>query len=147
MFFTNDIYIYMRDALIYQGYRDLRDVPIEVIKEEIKGYLMMKLVTNDESLDLDTLLKKFESYIDEKDKTKLMGNFIHYLLSYISILQGFEMVWYIENEQIEPQFKESIYYPGIIDGLVTNKKINYCKTFNYCLNFAEQLKKESRGRH
>lgn len=146
MLYTNDIYRYIGDSLTYQGYEDIRDVPLEVIQKEIKNYLMMKLYEKDENINLDILFKRLENFIDEKDKPKLMGNFIHYLLWYISMLQSFEVVWYIEFNQKIPTFKESKFYPGKLDGLVTNQDIDYLATFNYCLEIAEKLKEKERGR-
>ena len=147
MLHTNDLYNIINSNLIIKGFTDIKDVPVETLKEEIRRYLMLKLYEHDESLGIDILFHRFESYIDEKDKPKILGNFIHYALSYISLIQSFEVIWFIEDDIKESIFKESEYVPGKIDGLVTNKRINYLETLNFCLEEARLLKEEGRGRH
>lgn len=135
---TNDIYHIVGVYLMYQGYDDVREVPIEALKEQIKNYILYKIQYFGSDLDLMGALTKLETMVSEEEKSQAMGNFIHYLLGYLSLLQGFEMVWYIDNDIEEPIFKKSDYNSDKYDGLVTSKKINYIKTFKFVLDEIEK---------
>lgn len=145
MIFTNDIYQIVGFNLEEAGYNDIREVSPNILKEEIKKYLMLKLHETDDDLEFDILFKRLESFIVEPEKTKEMGVFIHYLLWYMGMLQGFEMVWYMEEDATEPRLKENTVFPGMLDGLVTSKEIDYLKTFNFVLEECKKIKNE-RGR-
>ena len=138
---TNDIYHVIGVNLLHEGYHDLKDVPFETLEEHIKRYVQYKLQYHDHDLSLDELLKKLEALLTEEEKLKTMGNFIHFLLNYFSLLQEFEMVWYIE-EVVEPEFRVSEYLCDKYDGLVTSKDIDYIQTFHFVL---EKIKVKLEG--
>ncbi|MBE6154900.1 MAG: hypothetical protein E7163_04955 [Firmicutes bacterium] len=145
--YSNDIYFFIKKSLKLQGFNDIREVPIDTLKETIRKYIMFKLRNKDEkiyeqdNIDLDILFQKYENYIEKRDKPIIMGNFIHCILSYISLIQGWEIVWEIDDKQDEPIFKCN-FEPGKIDRLVTKENINYLATFNFCLEEARKLKEE-----
>lgn len=141
MIFTNDIYRFIGDAVLADGYRDIRDVPVLVIEAKIKEFLMMKLCESNEDLDITTLLTRLESFMDAHNKDKMMANFTFYLLWYMSMLQSYSIIWKIEDVN-EPSFKESSYAPGKIEALITSKNINYIRTFNYVLEEAKKFNRE-----
>ena len=47
MIFTNDIYRFIGDALLEDGYRSIIEVPINVIEKKINEFLRMKLNISD----------------------------------------------------------------------------------------------------
>jgi len=118
MIYTNDLYIVIGKSLIVQGYSNMIDIPFEIIKKEIKKYLMVKLYEDNDSKNIDELFTKLESYINERDKIRVMGNIIHYLLWYMSLIQNYEIIWYIEDNKAKPIVRESESAPGKIDGLI-----------------------------
>lgn len=145
--FTNDIYRFIGDALIFDGYTNIRDISVEIIEEKINEYLRMKLNESDESLDNNTLLRKLESFLEgQHNKDQMMANFIFYLLWYMSMYQEWEIIWRIEDVDTL-YLKESEFAPGKIDSLVTSKDIDYISTFNFVLQEVKKLtNNESRGR-
>lgn len=147
MMFTNDIYRFIGDALIFDGYTNVKDISVNVIEEKINEYLRMKLNESDESLDNTILLIRLEMFLEgQHNKDQMMANFTFYLLHFMSILQGFSITWRIE-EVDTPYFKDSKFAPGKIDSLVTGKEINYIGTFNFVLEEIRKLtNNESRGK-
>lgn len=147
MIFTNDIYCFVGDAILADGYKDIRSIPINVIEEKINEFLRMKLYESDTSLDNTSLLKRLERFMDgQHNKDQMMANFTFYLLHFMSILQGFSITWRIE-EVDTPYFKDSEFVSGKIDSLVTSKNIDYINTFNFVLQEVKKLaNNESRGR-
>lgn len=145
--FTNDIYRFIGDALIFDGYTNIRDISVEIIEEKINEYLRMKLNESDESLDNNTLLRKLESFLEgQHNKDQMLANFIFYLLWYMSMYQEWEIIWRIEDVDT-PYLKESEFAPGKIDSLVTSKDIDYISIFNFVLQEVKKLtNNESRGR-
>ena len=144
MIFTNDIYRFIGDALLMDGFKDIRDVSIDVIEEKINEFLRMKLCEN-ASMDNVTLLARLESFLDsQNNKDQMMANFIFYLLWYMSTLQGFEITWRIE-EVDTPTLLDSEYFPEKIDSLVTNRDIDYIGTFSFVLEEIRKLKNSERG--
>ncbi len=143
---TDDIYRFIENELEYEGYFDIKDVPVEVIEQKINKYLRWKLNESDETLDNNTLLRRLESFLDiQFNKEILMDNFIFYLLYYLSMMQDFEIIW--ENEDVDtPYLKASIFVPGSIHSLVTCEHINHIDIFNFVLNEIKFLvNDESRG--
>lgn len=147
MIFTNDIYRFIGDSILADGYKDIRRVSIDVIEEKINEFLRMKLYESDTTLDNTSLLKKLESFMEgQHNKDQMMSVFTFYLLWYITMFQGFEVIWEIEDVQT-PYLKPSTFAQGKINSLVTNKEINYVDTFNFVLQEAKKLtNNESRGR-
>lgn len=147
MIFTNDIYRFVGDAILADGYKDIRIVPIDVIEEKINEFLRMKLYESDTSLDNTALLKKLESFIERQhNKDQMMSVFTFYLLWYMSMYQEREIIWRIEDVDI-PYLRESKFAPGKIDSLVTKEDIDYVDTFNFVLQEVKKLtNNESRGR-
>lgn len=142
--FTNDIFRFVGDAILADGYTDIRDISVEIIEEKVNEFLRMKLNESDVSLDNTTLLMRLEMFLEGyHDKDKMMSNFTFYLLHFMSILQGYSIAWKIEDVD-KPYLKDSEFTPGKIDSLVTNKDINYIDTFNFVLGEARKL--EGRGR-
>ena len=147
MIFTNDIYRFIGDALKADGYEYIRDVPINVIEEKINEFLRMKLNIDDNSIDNSTLLRMLESFLDgQHNKDQMMAVFTFYLLWIISMHQGFEVIWRIEDVT-KPHLKASEFCPGKIDSLITSKNIDYVATFNFVLEETKKLlNNENRGR-
>lgn len=147
MIFTNDIYRFIGNALLIDGYTDITEVPASIIEKKINEFLRMKLDESDESLDNNTLLRRLESFlIGQHNKEQMMAFFIFYLLWYISIIQGFEVIWRIDDVAV-PYLKDSELYPGKMDSLVTNKDIDYIESFNIVLEKARMIaNNESRGK-
>jgi len=129
---TNDIYNVIDCNLMNKGYTNLNDIPYEVLEEGLKRYMQFKLHYMGEDKSIYEYLSEIEKQVPEEEKLRTMGNFIHYLISYLSILQGFHIVWYIENVE-EPIWKASEYVEGKIDGLITSDNIDYGKTFKFVL--------------
>ena len=137
MIFTNDIFRFIGDALKADGFKDIGEVPINVIEKKINEFLRMKLNISDDSIDNSTLLRMLESFLDV---------FTFYLLGIIIMHQGFEITWRIDDVT-EPHFRASEFYLGKIDSLVTSKNIDYVGTFNFVLEEAKKLlNNEYRGR-
>lgn len=144
---TYDINHIVGTYLMYEGYDDVKTVPIDVLKEQIKNYILYKIQYFGEDLDLMGSLSKLEEQTSSEEKDKAMGNFIHFLLSFFSMLQGFEMVWYIDDTVVDPVLKRSTYDENKYDGLVTNEKIDYKKTFQFMLDEIEKaIEREQRVR-
>lgn len=143
---TFDIYHIVGTYLMYEGYDDVKTVPIEVLKEQIKNYILYKIQYFGSDLDLMEALSKLEERTEYEQKEKAMGNFIHFLLSFFSVLQGFEMVWYIEDNVEGPTLKRSTYNPEKYDGLITSKEIDYKKTFQFMLDEIEKALESEKKR-
>lgn len=142
--FTNDIYVSIRNSLLSDGYRNIREVPVAVIEEKIKEYLKQKLFIVGDA-DIKTLLEELERcYILEAEKEKGMGNISFYLLWYMAMLQQFEIIWQIEEGPMH--LEESKLYPGKIDKLVTGKNIDYIAVTLFLLEEASKLKERVEGR-
>ena len=109
----------------------------EEIINTIKSFLTSKLKSDEN--DIIILFKKYIPTVDDKEKE--LGIIIHYLLSYISILQHFEIVWYI-NEVEKPTFTYNEHYPDKIDSLNTSIYIDYEKVFELVLNTAIEMKEK-----
>lgn len=147
MIFTNDIFRFIGDSILADGYKDIRKVPINVTEEKINEFLRMKLSESNKELDNSALLMRLQSFLEgQPNKDQMMANFTFYLLWYMSMLQGFEIIWRIE-EVDSPKFLESEFAPGKLDSLITSKNINYISTFTFVFDKARELKNnESRGR-
>lgn len=147
MIFTNDIYRFIGDSILADGYKEIMNVPINIIEEKINEFLRMKLCESDTSLDNTSLLRKLEIFLDgQHNKDQMMSVFTFYLLWYITMFQSFEVIWKIEDAQ-SPYLKPSEFAPGMIDSLVTSKDIDYVDTFNFVLQEVKKLtNNESRGR-
>lgn len=147
MIFTNDIFRFIGDALLEDGYRNIIEVPISVIEKKINEFLRMKLNISDDSIDNSALLRMLESFLEgQHNKDQMMSVFTFYLLWIITMHRGFEITWRIDDVT-EPHFKASEFYPGKIDSLVTSKNIDYVATFNFVLEEAKKLlNNENRGR-
>lgn len=147
MIFTNDIFRFIGEALLEDGYKNIIDVPISVIENKVNEFLRMKLNIGDDSIDNSTLLRMLESFLDgQHNKDQMMSVFTFYLLWIISMHQGFEMVWRIDDVT-EPHFRASEFYPGKIDSLVTSKNIDYVGTFNFVMSETQKLlNNDNRGR-
>lgn len=129
---------YMNYHLVKKGYTNIEEIPVEEIINTIESFLANKL-KKEETGDILVLFKEFANTTDDKEKE--LGIIIHYLLSYISILQHFEIVWYI-NEVEEPTFTYNECYPNKIDGLNTSKQIDYEKVFELVVNTAIEMKEK-----
>ena len=106
MIFTNDIYRFIGDALLEDGYRSIIEVPINVIEKKINEFLRMKLNISDNSIDNSDLLRMLESFLDgQHNKDQMMSVFTFYLLWIITMHQGFEITWRIDDVT-EPHFRE-----------------------------------------
>ncbi len=147
MIFTNDIFRFIGDALKADGFKDIGEVPINVIEKKINEFLRMKLNISDNSIDNSALLRMLESFLEgQHNKDQMMSVFTFYLLWIITMHQGFEITWRIDDVT-EPHFRASEFYPGKIDSLVTSKNIDYVGTFNFVLEEAKKLlNNEYRGR-
>mgnify|MGYP005801637775 CR=1 FL=1 len=129
---------YMNYHLVKKGYTNIEEIPVEEIINIIESFLASK-VKKEQVNDILVLFKEFATMVDDKEKE--LGIIIHYLLSYISILQHFEIVWYI-NEVEEPTFTYNKHYPDKIDGLNTSKLIDYEKVFELVVNTAIEMKEK-----
>ncbi|MCI9281350.1 MAG: hypothetical protein HFI49_03740 [Bacilli bacterium] len=147
MIFANDIYIFIGDALLEDGYRSIIEVPINVIEKKINEFLRMKLNISDNSIDNSDLLRMLERFLEgQQNKDQMMAVFTFYLLWIITMHQGFEITWKIDDVE-KPLLRASEFYPGKIDSLVTSKNIDYVGTFNFVLEEAKKLlNNENRGR-
>ena len=128
---------YMNYHLVKKGYTNIEEIPVEEIINIIKSFLTSKLKSAEN--DIIILFKKYIPTVDDKEKE--LGIIIHYLLSYISILQHFEIVWYI-NEVEKPTFTYNEHYPDKIDSLNTSIYIDYEKVFELVLNTAIEMKEK-----
>lgn len=128
---------YMNYHLVKKGYTNIEEIPVEEIINTIKSFLTSKLKSAEN--DIIILFKKYIPAVDDKEKE--LGIIIHYLLSYISILQHFEIVWYI-NEVEKPTFTYNEHYPDKIDSLNTSIYIDYEKVFELVLNTAIEMKEK-----
>ena len=129
---------YMNYHLVKKGYFNIEEIPVEEIINTIKSFLASKL-NKEENDDIFILYKEFATTVDDKEKE--VGIIIYYLLSYISILQHFEIVWYV-NEVEEPTFTYNEHEPDKIDGLNTSKLIDYEKVFELVVNTAMEMKEK-----
>ena len=128
----------MNYHLVKKGYFNIEEIPVEEIINTIKSFLASKL-NKEENDDIFILFKEFATTVDDKEKE--VGIIIYYLLSYISILQHFEIVWYV-NEVEEPTFTYNEHEPDKIDGLNTSKLIDYEKVFELVVNTAMEMKEK-----
>ena len=147
MIFTNDIYRFIGDALLEDGYRSIIEVPINVIEKKINEFLRMKLNISDNSIDNSDLLRMLERFLEgQQNKDQMMAVFTFYLLWIITMHQGFEITWKIDDVE-KPLLRASEFYPEKIDSLVTSKNIDYVGTFNFVMSEARKfLNNENRGR-
>ena len=132
-----NFYAYMNYHLIKQGYVTMYEVPAEVIINLLRSFLQERLLEKEE-IDIFSLYSKFYQVAQDKKEVETI---IHFLLGYISDLQGFAVAWYI-NETEEPTFTYNKHYPNTIDGLNTTINIDYEKVFAYVLNTALDLKEK-----
>lgn len=90
-----------------------------------------------ENLDVNDLMNKLESIIPVKDHEVVLSPLIHYLLSLISLTQGWEAIWEVEYDL---SIDDVFYLPiddtyliikdNKVDALKTPMNCDYAKTFN-----------------
>ena len=135
---------FMNYNLIKKGYSNITEVPEEEIISTIQNFFELTIGKKEPSHDINLLFKEYALTV--KNKEMDLAIIIHYLLGYISILQSFQVAWYIEDVE-EPTIIFSEQYPNLIDGLKTKEQIDYEKTFELVLNAALDLKeKKEEGR-
>lgn len=127
----------MNYHLMKKGYTNIEEIPVEEITNTINEFFTSKLKKKEQISDILVLFRNYVSIVDDKEKE--LGIIIHYLLSYISILQHFEIIWYIDEVE-EPTFTYNKHYPDKMDGLKTSKQIDYEKVFELVLNAAIEMK-------
>lgn len=116
------------------------DVKKEIIERELKTYLVSKVseanflpneienLDNITIYDLLGILSELYDYIDEESLSQLT----HYILIVTSNIQGFEVVWYIEDDErliTEPKIEFDI--NGCWDKLITHKDTNGMTSFMF----------------
>lgn len=143
MYNTEDIRYIIGANLMNEGYIDLKEIPFEVLKKHITKYLQFKMQKRGEYLDLKELLEEFDRLVPEEEKQKTMGNLIFFLLECLSMIQGFEIIWSVEEDAVKPYLTMNLYEQDKYDRLVTNKNVDYRITFNTVFDaISEKLEKE-----
>lgn len=129
---------FMNYHLVKKGYTNIEEIPVEEIIDTIKEYLRVSLKKK-QPHDIEALFQEFSGKVDDKEKD--LGIIIHYLLGYLSMLQHFEIVWYI-NDALNPTFTYNKYEPNKIDGLNTSRNIDYVKVFQVVLDKVYEMTAE-----
>ena len=109
---------FMNYTLVKKGYQNIEEVPKEVFLNAIITYFLRH--TDASSLDVYTL---FQEYVKSTTQKEELEDIIYYLLGYISIIQNFQVNWYI-NESVEPMLTFNMHYPDKIDGLNTKEEFD-----------------------
>lgn len=105
LFTTNDVYRIMNTALMEKNYPLLGiEEKRKVVTECFANYFIYKLVqlsdklgNNLENLSLEELFALIEEKIPNEKCIDILSHPIHYLLSIISCLQNFEVIWEIDE--------------------------------------------------
>lgn len=130
---------YMTYQLVKRGFTNIEEVPTSELLDVLENFLLTALNKQKKGQDLKELFRIYAEMMMDKEKNLAM--IIHYLLGYISILQGFEVVWYI-NETEKPYFSYNKYNPDKIDGLNTKKIFDYKEVFELVLEEALDIKEQ-----
>lgn len=139
--FTNGMDFWIGDSLTKDGFKDIRDVPVEILEKKIVEFLKVRLYIKGENIDLKTILEKLKEYfIMGASSEKDMGHICFYILWYIGMLQGYTLSWQVEEEPTTTRFVESEFFEGKLDKLVTSMNIDYIDTIFILLNKARELK-------
>lgn len=139
--FTNGMDFWIGASLRKDGFKDIRDVPVEILEKKIVEFLKARLYIKGENIDLKTILEKLKEYfIMGASSEKDMGYICFYILWYIGMLQGYTLSWQVEEEPTTTSFVESEFFEGKLDKLVTSMNIDYIDTIFILLNKARELK-------
>lgn len=128
-----NIFSYMNELLIQNGYVDLEEVSKEELINGLSLYLAEK--TNESDMEIGSL---FTKYLSTKPNEHELAELIHYLLRYISVIQHFAIIWEVE-ENVSPTFIYNRFYPDKINSLLTSKEIDYKEAFPFVLNKALEI--------
>ena len=128
-----NIFGYMNEIFIQNGYVSLEEVSKEELINGLNLYLAQKV--NAQDMDIASL---FTKYLSTNPREEELAELIHYLLRYISIMQHFSVIWRLEDNA-NTAFIYNKLYPTKINSLLTNKEINYQEVLPFVLNKALEI--------
>lgn len=140
--FTRDIYPLVGVSLMARNYYEsTSEEKAIMVEEELKLYIAHKLihcgyfVSDKEAIkakisELLTMLY----VLNDKDE-EIVNQITHYVLGLFIELQGYQVIWYIEDDEsyiINPTLEEK---GDILDKLITHKDTNPITTFNLVFSY------------
>ena len=138
---TNDIYSVINSNLVKNGYwgKDIEEQK-NSIDTEIRKYIISryKILNKDYSdivklneLSTFELLKLLGNYIEKSNYNSVIYNFIHYILSLASTIQGHIILWIEEENSSIIDTPQIISENGLWDKLYTSSSDDYIEVFGY----------------
>lgn len=134
----NNIYITVDTMLLENGYwKKSIEEKKKLVDESLKKYLISKI--NEigskqigQEADMIDLFSTLAMNIPKDKHDSTISHCVHYLRRIMSSMQGFEFIWYVEDNPSLIQNPLLEYNDkGLIDHLVTDLKTPYTTTFNH----------------
>ena len=138
----NDIYYRVGTNLMEQNFEEANiEEKKNLINTELKKYIICKLhelnkqnliSENQNELSVNELLLILSTNIPKEDHFNTLSHFTHYILQVASNLQGWSIVWLIEDDESLVDNPLLTYNEnGLLDSLTTAENTDYVKTFNF----------------
>ena len=121
---------FMNYHIIRRGYSNSKEVPAEEFMNVLENFFLSHLSTTEKEDDIYILFHKYLETIPNHDQAG--EEIIHYLLSFLSILQEKKIKWQ-KKENFENAFWFYANNDECIESLNTNNLVDYSKTFNLVL--------------
>jgi hypothetical protein len=140
-FNTEDIYLIMNVTLTEADYQSLpNQEKATTLLECFNNYLCFKISQLNNTLLDDKITYNTIDYFEilnnllTKDNQDKLSHPIHYLLSLISSIQGYECYWEIDDDVDPEKPILEIEINGKIDKIITNVDTNLVNTFGLLIN-------------
>ena len=104
------------------------------IIEKLELMEKCKIVPTEIELTYESLNKLFQDITSKEEKQNFFQNFCFYIKGILSSLQGYEIIWYVQNENKYINNFTIITNNGEIDSLYSHEESDYLKIFIYLLN-------------
>jgi hypothetical protein len=139
---TRDICYRMDISVVPQNFWELNtEGKKNLIDSELKKYILSKLelnVTknisekNNEEVTVYDLINILANNIPKEEHLGTIDQFTHYILKMVGTLQGFDVIWWVEEEEyLIENPKIDIRSDGRWDQVITHKETDYVKSFSH----------------
>ncbi len=121
---------FMNYHLVKRGYLNLKEVSAEDFMNVLENFLLSHLPATEKELDICMLYHKY--LLATPNKEQASEEMIHYLLSYLSVLQEKNIKWERQEKGTTPtwQYTDNGMF---IESLNTSKDTNESQAFNFVL--------------
>lgn len=123
----SDVYRTMNNFLLSTGYNKYNNKEkLKLINEGLRIYLTEKIKEknpNDKFINGYTQFS-VETLLIVLEDDNITNDVIHYLINCVSNIQGFEIIWYISDDNKDKDYPIMSLNDGKIDSLTTSKDYN-----------------------